>query len=54
MTVYTGSGLCEDKNPTSYVCRCIMINCVETPAIPPFISQGVEFTRKILVGYYCT
>jgi hypothetical protein len=34
--VYTGSGLREDKNPKSYVCRCIMIRQDETPSTPPF------------------
>jgi hypothetical protein len=29
--VYTGSGLREDKNLTSYVRQCIMIRWVETP-----------------------
>jgi hypothetical protein len=34
--VYTGSGLEEDKNPTSCVCQCIMIHWVETPLYPSF------------------
>jgi hypothetical protein len=36
--VYTGLGRHEDKNPTSYVRRCIMIHWDETPSTPPFIG----------------
>jgi hypothetical protein len=38
--VYTGSGLYEDKNPTSFMCRCILISWDETPSTPPFIGLG--------------
>jgi hypothetical protein len=37
--VYTALGLHEDKNPMSYMHRCIMIRWVETLSTPPFISQ---------------
>jgi hypothetical protein len=36
--VYIGLCLPEDKNPTSYVSRCIMVAWVETLSIPPFIG----------------
>jgi hypothetical protein len=36
--VYTGSGLREDKNPTSCVRQCIMIRWDETSSTPPFIG----------------
>jgi hypothetical protein len=36
--VYIGSGLRGDKNPTSYVCWCIMIHWIKTPSTPPFIG----------------
>jgi hypothetical protein len=36
--IYIGSGLCEDKNSTSCVRRCIMICWVETSSAHPFIG----------------
>jgi hypothetical protein len=52
--VYTGSGLREDKNPTSCVHRCIMIHWVETSSTPPFIGEGgLGFTREVRVDYNC-
>jgi hypothetical protein len=38
MGVLIGSDLLVDKNPTSYVHRCIMIAWVKTPSTPPFIG----------------
>jgi hypothetical protein len=38
MMVCTGSGLREDKNPTSCARQCIMIHWDETPSTPPFIG----------------
>jgi hypothetical protein len=51
--VYTGSGLCEDKNPTSYVRQCFIICWVKAPLPLLLKSKGwvVGFIRKVEVGY---
>jgi hypothetical protein len=51
--VYIGSGLPEDKNPTSCVRRCIMIYCVETLSTSSFIGYGGRVYKEDPIGYNC-
>jgi hypothetical protein len=50
MRVYIGLGLHEDKNPTSYVRRCIMIHWIETPSTGRVYKEDLGRLLLYLIG----